>query len=299
MDTQILYEFYILSQTLNFSKAAGMLFISQSTLSKHISELETYFGVKLLLRDTHRVSLTEAGQYLATHSTDLIDKCNKAQAILAFHNLSITGTISIACEEEISYGSHIMIFLNRFRERYPDIELQITIIQKSDSHMLHGDFDFIFSPCAYAVGEDCTQLLLHRHETYLALPPGHGLITRSKVHLADLSGETVYLPYMDDLLNPYSKNAALIRTYTHNKAKLTAASNIQTALFAVSLGQGVSIIPRYARKLSAGDIFLVRIDNASCTFDEYLYYNASHQNPSANLLYKELYELSQKNRQIQ
>lgn len=39
MNTARLYEFMVLSKVLNFSKAAKVLYISQSVLSRHIQEL--------------------------------------------------------------------------------------------------------------------------------------------------------------------------------------------------------------------------------------------------------------------
>ena len=44
MKTETLYEFLVLSKTLNYSKAAENLYISQSVLSKHIQEMEKELG---------------------------------------------------------------------------------------------------------------------------------------------------------------------------------------------------------------------------------------------------------------
>ena len=65
MKTEKLYEFLVLSKTLNYSRAAETLYISQSALSKHILEIEQELNTQLFLRTTHDVKLTEAGLYLA------------------------------------------------------------------------------------------------------------------------------------------------------------------------------------------------------------------------------------------
>ena len=64
MNTDRLYEFLTLAQTLNYSKAVETLFISQSVLSKHIKDLEKELDVELFIRNTHSVTLTNAGQIL-------------------------------------------------------------------------------------------------------------------------------------------------------------------------------------------------------------------------------------------
>ena len=64
MDITILREFTTLARILNYSKAAEALFIAQPTLSKHISLLEKEVGVKLFLRSTQKVELTQAGRIM-------------------------------------------------------------------------------------------------------------------------------------------------------------------------------------------------------------------------------------------
>ena len=58
-----LYYFNITAEELSFTKAAKRLFITQQSLSNHISRLENEFGVTLFNR-TQPMTLTEAGQSL-------------------------------------------------------------------------------------------------------------------------------------------------------------------------------------------------------------------------------------------
>lgn len=53
MKTEQLYEFLVLSRTLNYSRAANALYISQSVLSKHILEMEQELNTSLFFRSTH------------------------------------------------------------------------------------------------------------------------------------------------------------------------------------------------------------------------------------------------------
>lgn len=61
MRMDILKEFTSLARNLNFSTTARELYITQSTLSKHIALLEKELGAVLFARDSHKVELTEAG----------------------------------------------------------------------------------------------------------------------------------------------------------------------------------------------------------------------------------------------
>ena len=62
MDVERCKEFVVLAQTRNFLEASNQLFISQSSLSKHIKSLEKELGVTLLDRSTRKVELSSIGR---------------------------------------------------------------------------------------------------------------------------------------------------------------------------------------------------------------------------------------------
>lgn len=57
-----LRSFLVLSETLNFHRAAGRLFVSPGGLSRRIAHLEGALGVELLHTSTRGVALTEQGK---------------------------------------------------------------------------------------------------------------------------------------------------------------------------------------------------------------------------------------------
>lgn len=61
MNYNKLRYFYTVAQTLNFTKAAEQLYISQSAVSRHMKELEEDFGVPLFVRTNRDLILTDAG----------------------------------------------------------------------------------------------------------------------------------------------------------------------------------------------------------------------------------------------
>ena len=61
MNLAMLRELVDLAYTLNFSETASRLYISQPTLSKHISAIENELGVQLFIRTKQHVRITEAG----------------------------------------------------------------------------------------------------------------------------------------------------------------------------------------------------------------------------------------------
>ena len=62
MRVEHMREFVAIRDEGNFSRAARSLFMTQPALSRHVQEMERELGVRLLDRDRHSVTLTEAGE---------------------------------------------------------------------------------------------------------------------------------------------------------------------------------------------------------------------------------------------
>ena len=67
----------------------------------------------------------------------------------------------------------------------------------------------------------------------------------------------------------------------------TKAPNLMTALFLVSTGRGIVIVPRHVRNMVTKDTFVIGISDRDCRFNEYVYYNESAENGAARLFFEE------------
>ncbi len=72
MELRHLRYFMTLAETLNFTRAAETLYISQSTLSQQISALEEELGCKLFERNRRQTKLTSEGQALLAEAREVI-----------------------------------------------------------------------------------------------------------------------------------------------------------------------------------------------------------------------------------
>lgn len=120
----------------SFSRTAQELGLSQPSTSRIVSRLEGRLGVKLLLRTTRSVSLTEAGAAFLKGArqaaADLEDAEDAARGID-----SLRGTIRLALP--IAYGSRAVIpALPSFLERYPDLRVEITMRDERQNLVVAG-----------------------------------------------------------------------------------------------------------------------------------------------------------------
>ena len=74
--------FVAVTDCLNFSRAARQLNLSQPPLTRHIQSLEAKLGVKLFQRNTHAVSLTEAGALYREDAQAILSHLDRASATL-------------------------------------------------------------------------------------------------------------------------------------------------------------------------------------------------------------------------
>lgn len=72
MDIQHIREFVSLAETQNYFETASRLFVTTSSLSRHIKALEAEIGEPLFDRTTRRVSLTRYGHLLLPYAQDMI-----------------------------------------------------------------------------------------------------------------------------------------------------------------------------------------------------------------------------------
>lgn len=81
MEVQYVREFLTLVKYGNYLAAADELFISQSTLSKHIFALEKELGLSLLNRTTRKVQLNQYGAAFLPYAQKMVEadsvSCNK------------------------------------------------------------------------------------------------------------------------------------------------------------------------------------------------------------------------------
>lgn len=82
MEIRHLLYFKAVAETLSFTKAARLLHISQPPLSRQIKELELELGKELLLRNTSKVSLTQAGTYFLQETLALLERLEGAKHLV-------------------------------------------------------------------------------------------------------------------------------------------------------------------------------------------------------------------------
>jgi DNA-binding transcriptional LysR family regulator len=110
----------------NFSRAAALLNMPKSTLTKSVQRMEAELKVKLLNRTTRRVVVTADGAAYYERLVRLLDEFDDLHAAVATAQTSPSGLLRV--EMGGATAQFIVLpALKQFQEHYPDIRLELKI----------------------------------------------------------------------------------------------------------------------------------------------------------------------------
>ena len=113
-----------LADTLNFTRAAQDCFVSQSTLSAGLKELESTLGLQLVERDRQNVGFTPAGEAVLARARDLLSSAEDLVALAKTSGAPMHGTIRLGVIPTIA-PFLLPRLIPGFRERYPQLKFAL------------------------------------------------------------------------------------------------------------------------------------------------------------------------------
>lgn len=113
-------------ETESFSVVARELGLSQPTVSKHVATLEEYLSIKLLRRNTRRLSLTEVGKQYYEQCRQILDQLSEIEVNIRNQQSRPTGTLRL--NTPITYGElQIIPLIWKFLARYPELNIDLVM----------------------------------------------------------------------------------------------------------------------------------------------------------------------------
>ena len=241
MDMNQLNCFISVAQTLNFSEAARRNYVSQSTVSRYISDLEKEFGVKLFTRSHRDVIITSEGKILLTYAQEMVSSLKKAKTVISQMREGGQGKIKIGCDiTSMTFPSQCIA---EFSKHYPNISIDLCRLSTDD--LLHsistGEYDFCFMP-RDMVPESSEIETLSTHTDSLAIIAATGK-KRGKLSLSDIPSEHLLLLSEASAPILYMEIVDLLRTFHVSPKSEITFDDLTSLYIAISSGMGVSVLP--------------------------------------------------------
>ncbi|MEU8624598.1 LysR substrate-binding domain-containing protein [Streptomyces sp. NPDC048669] len=232
LDLRKLRYFVAVADKLHFGRAADELHIAQPVLSRQIRALEKDLGTSLLTRDSHGVSLTDAGRQLLTDAVPLL-----ASAHAARRRVTVAARGGRRITVGFRAGIAVAPAVQLFATRHPDVLVDVQRIEWDDQApmLLDGRIDIGY--VRLPVDEAGLRVAPLYTEPWVAvLPVGHRLAGKEEVTEADLAGEPLVW-HADASTQP--------TRHPHPNAGYLARG-VDETLEHVGAGRGISFLPRSA-----------------------------------------------------
>ena len=113
-------------ETGSFSAAARRLNVGQPAVSKTVAQIEERLGVRLLMRSTHGLSPTEAGQSFYDRARRVIEDADEAELAARGAGLSLTGRLRV-CAAVTFARLHVVPHLPKFLALHPGLTMDVVL----------------------------------------------------------------------------------------------------------------------------------------------------------------------------
>ncbi len=208
MELRQLKYFIRAAELLNFTNAANELYITQSTLSQQIKQLENSLSTPLFDRMGKRVRLTEAGNLFLSYARKTVQQADEGQQIL--HDLIDLRTGSLTIGATYGLTALLVKAIGEFSGCYPGIS--INIVFGSTEYLLENmsksKIDCMLSFMPVRPSDSLEIKPLFTAMLSLVIHRSHKMGARKKITLSQLSKLPLALPaksysirnYLDEVL---------------------------------------------------------------------------------------------------
>lgn len=249
----------------SFIKASHKLGIPSSTISRRVSEFESAIGVRLIERNSRKLSLTEKGTALFQQCDPEMQKIKQSIEDISSNNDRAVGTLKITAP--VTLGNEILSsWFCDFAKHYPDITLDIVLSNQYED-ILDDSFDLAIRVGPLKDSDFIGQYLLTSNLTfcanreYLERCLENGRLDLNNIH--NLT-EHAFLAYQNakDTLKLAHKNSASDTFEIKLSPRIRSTSTAILRQAAMN-GLGISCLPSISIKsqLEKGELVTV--------FDDY------------------------------
>ncbi len=242
MNLRQLYYFKAIAELEHYTRAAEKLYVSQSSLSHAIQELEDELNVEFFVKRGRNVELTKYGQLFLPYVQKTLETLETGIATLSDYINPNTGTVVMAGFPSLAQFAPDIIVRYVSETNRVDVRLQFnqeaTYAQLREQ-LLSGKVDLIF---ATAVDDPrVASSYIGKHQIVLLVPLGHRLARYNEVDLRELDGEDFIAFDTNCQLRSVTDQIVKDLQIKPNITMETAQDLIIYGLVAAS--HGVSIIP--------------------------------------------------------
>jgi LysR family cyn operon transcriptional activator len=269
MELRQLKYFVKVAELLSFSKAAKALFITQSTLSQQIKQLEDELDMALFFRNNHKVSLTEAGETFLEGAKKTLAEADDNKAKIMDLASGHRGVLNIGVT--YSFGTILTEGVLAFKKEYPEVSLNICYknVLELMEMVSDGELDFALSFKSYEKYDNVESHILFDNKLSIIVREEHPLTRKKLVRLSDLEDYELVLPSIG--LQARSTFDNIISGRNLNLKIAIEANEVNTILNLLHKSNYVTLLSETVIFEQDG-LVTIDIDDATCNMEGCLHF---------------------------
>lgn len=233
----------------SFTRAAGVLRVSQPALSRSIQKLEEELGQPMFERQTRRLVLTEAGDLLQARAKQILTLMEDTRAEITDDGQ--TGRIRVAAIPTIA-PYFLPQILQHFGRSFP----KATVIVQEDTtdNLMRALTDGAIDVAIVALPVEAKYLEieeLFEEELLLLIPSDHALTEKKQIRLNDLEDLPFVLLGEAHCLSDHI--VSFCRQKSFHPVTVERTSQLATVQELVALNHGISMVPAMAQRLDSSN----------------------------------------------
>ena len=225
----------------HFTKAADACFVTQSTLSAAIAELESQLDAKVFERNKKSVLITPLGEKLLKQARVILGDVEDFVALAKAHAEPLSGDLRLGVIPTI--GPFLLPpMLTSLRRNFPKLKLFLKeeMSAQLERQLQQGQLDLIILALPYAL-PDMEVISLCKDEFLLCLPPGHAFEKLKQVEQGQLRGESLLLLEEGHCLRDHALEACQLKAAATDI--VYQGNSLHTLVQMVANGLGLTLLP--------------------------------------------------------
>lgn len=235
-----------LADTGNFSRAAELCHVTQSTLSTGLKEMEARLGVQVAERSTHSVLMTPVGLDLAERARDILARVGDFEARAKSEAEAGATTLRLGAIPTV--GPFLLPHaLPMIRARHPGLQVYLReeLTEGLMAGLVEGRLDLILIALPHDLPPQIVTHPLFEDGYALATPREHPLANLSLVEGPDLEGRELLLLERGHCLQQHALSS--MPGVGLNESGSFSATSLPTLVAMVEEGLGITLLPDLAR----------------------------------------------------
>jgi LysR family hydrogen peroxide-inducible transcriptional activator len=231
-----------LAERLSFRAAAEAQFVTQSTLSAGIKELERLLDVQLVERDRRHVRLTAVGEDVAARGRELLAAATDLGEAARSATRPLSGPLRLGAIPTIA-PFLLPAVLPALRRAYPGLELYLRedLTDRLLERLHDGRLDVALIALPFETGDLYVRELFEDAFAYVA-PAGDPAVGRKSIALRSIDSGKMVLLEEGHCLRDHA--IAVCGPRRGRKQPRVEATSLTTLIQMVEGGLGVTLVPR-------------------------------------------------------